>query len=151
RSSALHECHPVLPNLELVPVLETSVLDPVAVHEGAVERALVLDEELPAALDQNRMVPRDRHVIEEDLAVRGTADARALTRRLEALPRPAASGTHHERRPLEPLEQVVLVLADLVGGERLRRLVRAVPLLEQRSAARTVVRGLRVQKPALAA
>ena len=56
-----------------------------------------------------------------------------------------------ERRALEALERVVRVLADLLGGERLGRLVRGIALLEQRPAARAVVRRLRVLEATLRA
>src|SRR4051795_4208521 len=53
----LHEGQPVLADLELVAVLELLVVDPPAVDEGAVQGSLVLDEEMPVALEEHRVVP----------------------------------------------------------------------------------------------
>src|SRR5579864_5725488 len=97
------------------------------------------------------MVARDGHVVEKDLAVRGATDSRPLAGGMERLPCPAAARTHDERRALEPVQQVMLVLPDLVGGERLRGLRGRVALVEQGAAARAVVRRLRVQESALGA
>src|SRR5207244_2161123 len=96
-------------------------------------------------------VARDGDVVEEDLAVGRAADPRALAARAEALARAPAAGAHDERGPVEPLDRRVRELADLVGREGLRRLRPALSLLEQRPAARAVVRGFRVLEPALAA
>src|SRR3954466_12124335 len=66
--SSLHERQPVLPDLDLVAVLQPRAVDPAAVDEGAVQRPLVLDEESSVALDQEGVVARDGDVVEEDVA-----------------------------------------------------------------------------------
>src|SRR6185437_16493342 len=65
RRSSLHEGQAVLTDLHLVPVLELDAVDAPAVDEGAVQRALVLDEELAVALDQHGVVAGDGDVVEE--------------------------------------------------------------------------------------
>ena len=82
------------------PLSSCHALDAVAVDERAVQRALVLDGELPVRLDQDRVVPRHGDVVEEDLAVGRAPDPRARPDGPERLPRPAAAGAHHERRAL---------------------------------------------------
>src|SRR5690348_3339130 len=149
--SSFDEGEPVLADLELVAVFELLVVDAPAVDEGAVERALVLDEEVAFTLDEHRVVAGDGDVVEEDLAVGRAADARPVAARPEALPRPAAARAHDERRPFEALDRVARELADLLGRERLRRLDVRLALLEQRAAARAVVGGFRVLEAALRA
>src|SRR6478609_9143494 len=85
-----HEGQAVFPHLDLISAFEAGRFDALAVHVGAVEAAEVLDEELVAAADQDRVLPRDGHVVEEDLVVRGPADRRALTLRQEVLARTSA-------------------------------------------------------------
>src|SRR5215217_3795302 len=99
--SPLHERQPVLPDLELVAVLQLRAVDPTAVDEGAVQRALVLDEESPVALDEQRVVTRHGDVVEEDVAVGRAADAGAAAAGPERLACAAAAGADDERRPLE--------------------------------------------------
>src|SRR4051812_27284973 len=72
------EDQPVLPDLQLVPVPQLGALDPPAVQERAVQAALVLDVEAAVALDEHRVLARDRDVVEEDVAVRRAADHGAL-------------------------------------------------------------------------
>ena len=90
-----------LPICSSSPFSSWRAVDALAVDEGAVQRALVLDRELPVALHEHGVVAGDGDVVEEDLAVGRAADARALAGRLEALPRPAAAGADDERRALE--------------------------------------------------
>src|SRR5438105_7338390 len=110
--SSFDEGQAVLADLELVAVLELLVVDPPPVDEGAVQRSLVLDEEMAVALDEDGVVARDGDIVEEDLAVGGAADARAIGARSKALPRSAAAGAHDERRRLEPLDALPRALAD---------------------------------------
>src|SRR5581483_4849209 len=135
----LHEGQAVLADLELVAVLELGVVDPPPVDEGAVEGALVLDEERPLPL------------VEEDVAVRRASDPRPRAVRPERLAGAPAARADDQRRPLEALDRHRRELADLLRRERLRRLAAPLPLLEERTAARAVVGGLRVLEPALAA
>src|SRR5439155_11901510 len=139
--SSLDEGQPVLADLELVAVLELLVVDPAAVDEGALQRALVLDEEVSVPLDEHGVVARDCDVVEEDVAVRRAADARALAAGPEALPRSAAARPDDERRSFEPLDGISRELADLLRRERLRRLHTRLAFLQQGTAARAVVRG----------
>ena len=55
-------------------VLEVVGLDPAPVHVGPVERAQVVEVELVAAADDQRVVARDRDVVEEDVGVGPAAD-----------------------------------------------------------------------------
>src|SRR5215216_1990532 len=75
--SPLDERQPVLPDLELVAVLELRAVDPAAVDERAVQRPLVLDEEPPVALDEQGVVAGDGDVVEEDVTLGGAADTGA--------------------------------------------------------------------------
>src|SRR5262249_249496 len=70
RASSLDEGQAVLAALGRGAVLEHLVGDPPSVDEGAVQRALVLDEETPVVLDEHGVVARDGDVVEEDVAVR---------------------------------------------------------------------------------
>src|SRR4051812_17108152 len=65
----LQEGELVLADLQLVRVLEAVRLDPPAVDVGAVERAQVVEVEVAAAAHEQRVVARDRHVVEEDVGV----------------------------------------------------------------------------------
>src|SRR5215208_771638 len=150
--SALHEGQAVLADLQLVAVLELGTVDSLAVDERPVERPLVLDEEPALALDEHCMVARDGDVVEEDVAVGRAADARAPRPGPERLAGAAAARADDERGPLEGLDGALAEIDDLLGRERLRRLGRRrLALLEQRAAARAVVRRLRVLEPALLA
>src|SRR5689334_2583002 len=97
----MEERQPVLADLDLVAVLELGRLDPLAVHEGAVQAAAVLDQPAVVVALQLRVLPGDRDVVEEDPAVGRAADRRAVLLRLERLPRPAAAGADDERRALD--------------------------------------------------
>src|SRR3954454_18498644 len=59
------ECQLVLANLHPVAVLQFLGLDPLGVHLGAVERAEVVDVDAVAPPHEQRVVARDRHVVEE--------------------------------------------------------------------------------------
>src|SRR5581483_6011184 len=149
--SSREERQPVLADLELVAVRELGRVDALPVHEGAVQAPLVLDEPAPLALLEQRVLARDRDVVEEDPAVRRAADRRLAALRRERLARAAPARPDDERRPgeaevLEGLERLVGVR----GLERLRLLdVLALPFVEERAALRAVVRGLRVLEAAL--
>src|SRR5207247_11200820 len=96
------EGHAVLADLHLVALPQRRALDALAVDEGAVERALVLDDVGAVAFDQHRVAARDGDVVQKDLAFGRAADPRALAGRAEALARAAAAGPHDEGRPLAP-------------------------------------------------
>src|SRR4030095_15159116 len=96
--SLLQEGQPVLADLQLVAVRELGALDAPPVHERPVETALVLDHEALATGDEDRWVPRDGDVVEEDVAVGRAADRSALVARNEVLTRPASARAHDERR-----------------------------------------------------
>src|SRR5687768_7370534 len=58
----------VFADLKLVVVLELGGLDPLPVHEGAVEAAQVADREGLAVADQLRMLARHGDVVEKHVA-----------------------------------------------------------------------------------
>src|SRR5680860_978234 len=93
RSLLLQVAQLVLADLDLVAIGEPVRLDPPAVDVGAVERAEVVDVEAVAAADQQRVVARDRDVVEEDAGVRAAADADPVLGHREALPGAAAAAT----------------------------------------------------------
>src|SRR5918998_6661360 len=70
----LQERQLVLADLKLVAVGELVRLDASPVDVRAVERPEVVEVEVAAALDHERVVARDRHVVEEDVGVRAAAD-----------------------------------------------------------------------------
>src|SRR2546426_4258981 len=98
-TSLLQEGQLVLADLELVAVLELPRLGALAVQEGPVEAALVLDVVAAVALQQHGVLPGDRDVVEEDVAVGRTADRRALPLRDEVLACAAPARADHERGP----------------------------------------------------
>src|SRR3954453_2260887 len=65
----------VFAHLKLGAVLELVGLDALAVHVGAVQGAEVVDVDPVAPPDQQRVVARYRHVVEEDLGLRAAPDA----------------------------------------------------------------------------
>src|SRR4029079_4455809 len=77
----------------------------------------------------------------------------AVGRGEEALPRPAAAGSHDERRAVAP--QVLLDAAGGVAGIVLgcvcHRLLARLALVEHRAAPGAEIRGLRILEPALGA
>src|SRR3954471_22188120 len=56
-----------LADLELVAVLEPVRVDPLPVHVGAVQRPRVLQQPVPAAPNERRVLARDGDVVEEDV------------------------------------------------------------------------------------
>src|SRR3954449_2118371 len=86
----------VLAHLKLVAVLELVGLDALAVHVGAVQGAEVVDVDPVAPPDQQRVVARYRHVVEEDLGLGAAPDAGLLAVDDEGLARSAAAGADHE-------------------------------------------------------
>src|SRR4051812_43097822 len=68
----------VLAHLKLVAVLELVGFDSLAIHVGAVQRPEVVDVDPVAALHQQRVVARHRHVVEEDLGLRAAPDPRLV-------------------------------------------------------------------------
>src|SRR5690349_12509802 len=69
RLVAGEEDEPVLPDLDLVAVGQLDGVDAVPVDVGAVEGSDVGDREGVAGPVELRVLPRDGHVVEEDLAV----------------------------------------------------------------------------------
>ena len=139
----------VFADLQLVSVLELSGLDPLPVHERAVQAALVLREEAAVTFDDHCVLARDRDVVEKDAAVGRTADRRfALW--MEGLPRPAAAGADDERgaRDAQVLERFRGRVVTLVRRERLRRLGAAFVLHEERTATGAVVRSFGILEAA---
>ena len=70
-----------LPIWSSSPSSSSADLDALAVDEGAVQAALVLDEPAAVALHEHRVLARDGDVVEEDPAVGRAADRRALALR----------------------------------------------------------------------
>src|SRR5215210_2947067 len=91
-TSAGEEGQLELPDLELVAVLEPVRVDPLAVDVGAVERPGVVEEPVPAAPHERRVLAGDRHVVEEDLGLGRAPDRHLLARHRERLPHPATAG-----------------------------------------------------------
>src|SRR6478609_3930419 len=94
---ALEEHQAVLPDLDLVGVLEEDGVDPVAVDVGAVEAAGVGDGEGVALPCERRVPAGDGHVVEEDLAVGVTAGGDDVLVEQEAAARSGAP-LHDEER-----------------------------------------------------
>src|SRR5215211_7172923 len=151
--SFLQEAELVLADLELVAVLQPAGLDAAAVEERPVQAPLVLDKERVVLVHEHRVLARDGDVVEEDVAVGGAADRRAVSLRDEVLARAAASGADDERGALgaDVLERNQATLLRLLGRVAHRRLRPRLVLHEQGAAAGAVVRGLRVLEPALGA
>src|SRR3954462_4016918 len=110
----------VLAHLKLVAVLELVGLDPLAVHIRAVQRAEIVDVDAVAPSHEQRVVARDRHVVEEDLGLGAAPDPRLVARHEERLAGATAAGADDQRGVLaadrvrvERLE--VAGLADLPG------------------------------------
>src|SRR5207253_9361540 len=99
---------------------------------------------------EDRVLARDRDVVEEDPAV-GRATDRRLAFRMERLPRPAATRPDDERRPRdsEILERFGGRIFPVVRRECLRRLGAALVPDEQRAATCAVVRSFGVLEAAL--
>ena len=141
-----------LPICTSSPSSSPALLDPLAVHEGAVQAALVLDREA-AVLAMSTAWRRETVTSSRKMSQSGE---RPIVVRSpcgwKCLARAAAARADDERRPVDAeLRRELGLLADLLGGERLRRLAAASALREQRAAARAVVRRLRVLEAALRA
>src|SRR5690242_20284446 len=126
--------------------------DPAAVYVGAVERAAVVEVVLAAAADQDRVIARDRHVVQEDVRYGTATDGHPPGAEREALPRASAPGADHQRRsPLDDIVQLDLLeltrLAQLVG--RRRRPRRRIGVGQERTTPLAVVSALVVGKTAL--
>ena len=87
-----------LPIWSSSPSVELVGLDPAAVDVGAVQRAAVVEVVVAAAADEDRVVARDGHVVEEDVAVGPAADREPVVLEREALAGPPAAGADHQRR-----------------------------------------------------
>src|SRR6266568_2470949 len=72
--AALEEDQPELPDLYFVTAAERRFLDPLPVHVRTVQAANVAHGEYAAMPVELRVPPRDRDIIEEDVAVRPPAD-----------------------------------------------------------------------------
>src|SRR5215213_2053861 len=94
---ALEEHQAVLPDLHLVGVLEDDGVDAVAVDVGAVEAARVGDGEGVVLAGERRVAARDRHVVEEDLAVGMAAGGDDVLVEQEAAARPGPALYDQER------------------------------------------------------
>src|SRR5215213_6431492 len=99
-TSAGEEGQLELPDLELIAVLEPVRVDPLAVHVGAVERAGVVEEPVPAPAHERRVLAGDRDVVEEDLGLGRAPDRHPLARHRERLPHAAAAGADDQRAAL---------------------------------------------------
>src|SRR5262249_25996642 len=127
-------------------------LDSPAVDEGAVEASQVLDQELVAVLREDGVLTRDGHVVEEDVVVRRAADGRPLSLRNEMLAGAAAARADDQSRAVaRDLVECAVLVRDLLGRGRRRRLAPRLVDNEERAALRAVVRRLRVLEAALRA
>src|SRR5687768_17200952 len=88
----------VLAHLKLVAVLQLVGLDPLPVHIRPVQRAEVVDVDPVAAPDEQRVVARDRHVVEEHLGLGTAADASLVALHLERLAGTSAAAADDEGR-----------------------------------------------------
>ncbi len=153
--SLLQVAQLVLADLDLVAVLQLVGLDPAAVDIRAVQRSEVVDVEAVLAADKQRVVARDRDVVEENARVGSSADRNPLVIEGEALPCAAAARANHQRRAvaLHHLVDVDLVhlarLVDRVGHRR--RLVLSLGTGEIGAALLAVVGPLGVDEAALGA
>src|SRR5919198_415727 len=84
-TSALQIAQLVLSNLDLIPVLKAVGLDPAAVDVRAVQRPQVIDVQAVLPPDDEGVVARDGHVVQEHLGVGRPADAHAVRVDSEAL------------------------------------------------------------------
>src|SRR4051812_34514918 len=155
----LEERELVLADLQLVAVLEAVRLDAAAIDVGAVERPEVVEVEVAAAPHEQRVVARDRHVVEEDVGVRPAADGQPVAVEREALAdAPAARADDEDRAVLRGVVEIdrdeLAGLADAVG--RGRRVAPGVVLLRRRAAeevaaALAVVGAVRIDEAAVGA
>src|SRR5947209_7348590 len=151
RGSAVEVGEPVLADLNLVAVTEESRVDALAVDEGAVEAALILEPPAIAVLHEHRVPAGDGDVVEEDPALGRASDHGRALAEGECLARPAPARADDKDAALEPeIVEGVKGLAGVVEREGLGLLA----LLrhdERRAALRTEARGFRVVVPALGA
>src|SRR3954451_16333122 len=99
-TSASEEGQLELADLELVAVLEPVRVDPLPVHVGAVQRPRVVEQPVPAAPHERRVLARDGDVVEEDVGLRRAPDRHPLAGEREGLPHAAAARADHERAAL---------------------------------------------------
>src|ERR1700722_2996565 len=145
----------VLADLQLIALLQAMRVDPRAIHVCAVQRTTVVEVPGIAATDQQSVVARNGHVVEEDIGVGAPADAHPLAVDGKALARTPSAGTDHERRPVRGhlaelhRHQLACVVDSVGSGHRLAR--GSLAARQQRAAARTVVGALVAEKAALGA
>src|SRR5439155_10154301 len=112
-----------------------------------------VDVEPVAAPDQERVVPGDGHVVQEDLRIRGAADPDLITGEAEGLTRAAPAGADDERpllgRNLRIDRLDVPRVVELPCGRRVIRLL--LDVAEERAALLAVVRPFAVDEPAFRA
>src|SRR4051812_48035325 len=155
-TSASEEGQLELADLELVAVLEPVRVHPLPVDVGAVQRARVVEQPVPAATYERRVLTRDGDVVEEDVGLRRAADRHPLAREREGLAHAPAARADHERAALrrdvadvDRLELARLVVDHVRRGRDvlLRRLGRAL----EGAALRAVVRPFGDDEAALGA
>src|SRR6185312_6284952 len=76
----VREAQPVAPDDDLVAVLQEPAVDPLAVHEHAVEAAVVEQPHPVGVLDDQRVASRDRRVVEAHVGREAAADPGPLAR-----------------------------------------------------------------------
>src|SRR3954453_2130473 len=142
----LEERELVLADLQLVAVLEAVRLDAAAIDVGAVERPEVVEVEVAAAPHEQRVVARDRHVVEEDVGVRPAADRQPVAVEREALAdAPAARADDEYGAVLRGVVEVDRYqLAGLADAVRRGRRVAAGLVLLRRGASKEVAAPLAV-------
>src|SRR3954453_14203847 len=111
------EHQPELADLHLVAGRQHRGVHRLAVHVGAVEAADVHDDELARVAAELGVAARDRHVVEEDVAVGMAARARRGAVQQEPGARVRAPLDHKQRRPRR---QRVDARHGLLPGRRLR-------------------------------
>src|SRR5215207_1482585 len=147
-NSALQVAQLVLADLDLVAVIEPVRLDPAPVHVSPVQRAQVVDVKAVLAPDDESVVSRHRHVVQEHCRVGRAADAHAVAVDREALSGASAAGPDDEGRARLVDLLVLAGLADLVGH---RRRVLALGAGQVGPALLAVVGALGIYEPALRA
>src|SRR5450756_135966 len=94
--TAGHEQQPKLADLYLVSPGQLGLLDPLTVHVGAVEAANVANGEAIAMPVELGVPPGDRHVVEEDVAVRMPAGRGEVA--VEQEPGPLVRPAEHDEK-----------------------------------------------------
>src|SRR5829696_8028820 len=74
-----------LADMQLVAILEAMRIDALPVHVGAVERAGVVEEPVPASPHERGVLARDGDVVEEDAGLGRAPDRHLLPRQRERL------------------------------------------------------------------